>query len=172
MNKNVIISEGNRPWWQLLIAAIHYTAIVYLIFLFFSSVKFSGKTNDLKNSLTLIEAVILLLPSALAFSVVRDFYFDLEAKRYKIEYCVGPIRVGSWKQLPEIEYVSVFKQPLENDNYIYEANLWYNRNKHFNVFKNDEKDIAFEMGIQLAKALNVKLFDATVPHKNKWVEVE
>lgn len=170
MRKNVIISEGNRPWWQLIIAASLYTAIFYLLFLFFSTIKFSGKTNDLKGSLSIIELIIFLLPTALAFSVVRDFLFDLEKKKYKVEYCIGPFHIGKWTELPEIEYVSVFKQPLSNGQFRYEANLWYQRNKHFNVYESETKEPAFEMGKQLSKVLNVKLLDATVPNKYKWVD--
>jgi hypothetical protein len=172
MGKNVIISEGNRPWWQLIVAAIHYTAMVYLLFLFFSTIKLSGKTNDLKGSLAIIQMFILLIPSALAFSVVRNFLFDLEQKKYKIEYGVGPLHVGKWKDLLDIEYVSVFKQPLAEGNFVYEANLWYKKNKHFNVYRSDTKYPAFEMGIQISKILKVRLLDATVPNKNNWVNLD
>lgn len=110
-DKNIIISEGNRPLWQLIIAAIHYTAIISLLFFFFTDFEFSLETKKLKRSIHLFEFALFLLPSALAFSVVRNVLFDLENLKYKIEYCVGPVRYGKWKILPEIEYVSVFKQP-------------------------------------------------------------
>jgi hypothetical protein len=172
MSKNTIISEGNRPWWQRVIAAIFYTGIIYVLFIFFVTLKFSGKTDDLKSSLSILELLIFLVPGALSFSVVRNFLFDLEHKKFKIEYCVGPIRVGKWKDLPNIEYVSVFKQPLKEGKFIFEANLWYQRNKHFEVYSSDNKEAAFEMGIQISKILNVKILDATVPNKHHWVHLD
>jgi len=172
MSKNTIISEGNRPWWQRVIAAVFYTAIIYILFIFFATLKFSGKTDDLKSSLSILELLIFLVPGALSFSVVRNFLFDLEQKKFKIEYCVGPIRVGKWEDLPKIEYVSVFKQPLKEGEFIFEANLWYQRNKHFNVYSSDNKDAAFEMGMEISKILEVKLLDATVPNQSTWVNLD
>jgi len=172
MQNNVIISEGNRPWWQLVIAAILYTVIVYAIYLFFATLTFSGKTNDLKGSLSIVEFIMFILPVALGFSVVKDLHFDLKLKKYKIAYCIGAIQMGKWNKLPDIEYVSVFRQPLVEGNIRFETNLWYQRNKHFNVYESDIKEPAFEMGKQIAKILNVRLLDATIPNKNNWVNLD
>lgn len=171
-NRKVIISVGNRPIWQLIVAAIHYTAIVSLLFFFFIKFEFTFDGKKLKNSFLFLELAAFLLPSALAFSVVRDFLYDLEQKRYKIDYCVGPFRFGKWRHLPEIEYVSVFKQPKEDREFVYEANLWYNRNKHFNIYESETLEPAYEMGKNTAKILKVKLLDATVPNSFKWVALD
>ncbi|MEP2689368.1 hypothetical protein [Maribacter dokdonensis] len=172
VKKNIIISEGNRPLWQLVIAAIHYTAIITLLFFYFIDFEFSFETEVLKKGIRTIELVIFLLPSALAFSVVKDVLFDLNNKKYKIQYCVGPIKFGKWKKLPEIEYVSVFKQRLANGNFVFEANLWYSTNKHFNIFESELKNPVFLLGKNVAKALNIDLLDATVPNDYKWIEIE
>ena len=171
-SKNVIISEGNRPFWQLVIAAIHYTAIFFLLFFFFTKFEFTTSTKKLKGSLGLLELALFLIPSALAFSVVRNFLFDLEHKKYKIEYCLGPVRIGKWQSLPEIEYVSVFKQPKADGNYVFEVNLWYNRNKHFNIYESENLKPAFLMGENVANSLEVRLLDATVANNSKWVKLE
>lgn len=171
-SRNVIISEGNRPFWQLVIAAIHYTAIFFLLFFFFTKFEFTTNTKKLKGSFGLLELALFLIPSALAFSLVRNFLFDLEQKRYKIEYCIGPIRFGKWQQLPEIEYVSVFKQPKADGDYIFEVNLWYSRNQHFNIYENTSLESAFLMGKNVAKVLEVKLLDATVANNFKWTKLD
>lgn len=170
--KNVIISEGNRPLWQRVIAAIHYTAILYLLFKFFIGFDLTSDNKKLKGSLSLLEIAIFLFPSALAFSVVKDILFDLEQRKYKIQYCVGPIRVGKWQALPDIEYVSVFKQPKADGGYAYEANLWYAGNRHFNVCESDLLEPAYKMGENVAKVLQVNLLDATEANNNKWVKFE
>lgn len=117
-----------------------------------------------------IQMAIFAFTTGLGFCVVKDVVFDLKKKTYKIQYCVGPIRIGKWKRLPEIEYVSVFRQLLENEEYIFEVNLWYDKNRHFNVYKNLELDITFEFGKHVSEILEVNLLDATVPNSFKWVK--
>ncbi len=168
----IILSEGNRPLWQLIIAAVHFTAIISILFIFVVNFEFTTSLKKLKGSLSLIELAVFLLPSALAFSVVKDVHFDLAQKRYKEQYCVGPIKVGKWKKLPNIEYVSVFRQPKVNREYIYEANLWYQKNKHFNIYENEQLEIVIEMGKYIAKALGVNLLDATRPNDFRWFTQE
>ena len=167
-----IIREGNRPWWQRLIAALLYTVTFVLLLLFFTNFQFTLDTKMLKGSFGLLEISIFTFFNALAFSVVRDFVFDIENRRFKILYCVGPIELGSWRKLPEIEYVSVFKQLLADGNYVYETNLWYQGNRHMEIYENLDKAMAFEMGREIAKILNVSLLDATVPNNYVWVDVD
>ncbi|WP_299800421.1 hypothetical protein [uncultured Maribacter sp.] len=164
---NIIISEGNRPLWQLVIAAIHYTAIVTLLIFYFTDFDFT-----LKTSIHTFELIILILPSAIAFSVVKNVLFDLNNRKYKQQYCVGPIKYGKWKNLPEIEYVSVFKQPLVNGDFVFETNLWHSTNQHFNIFESEIKDPVFLLGKNIAKVLKVDLLDATIPNNYKWIEIE
>lgn len=171
-NQNIIITSGNRPLWQLVIAAIHYTAIITLLLFYFKAFEFSFDIKVLKNGVHIIEIIAFILPSALAFSVVKDVLFDLNDKKYKVQYCVGPIKYGNWRKLPAIEYVSVFKQPLANGDFIFETNLWHNTNKHFKIFDSDSKYDVFLMGIKVAKSLNVKLLDATVPNSYTWVDLD
>jgi len=171
-DKNVIISEGNRPLWQLVIAAAHYTAIEILLFFFFTKFEFTTNTKILRGSFSLLEAAIFLIPSALAFSVVRSSLFDMKNKQFKIAYGVGPINWGTWRALPEIQYVSIFRQSKADGNFVYEVNLWYKKNKHFNIYQNTHADTVELMGRSVAQTLNVDLWDATVPHKEHWVEIE
>ena len=170
-DKNFIISEGNRPLWQRVIAAVLYTAILLLLYMFFIGLEFTLETKKLKGSFSLIEIAIFLLMPSLSFSVVKDLLFDINNKQYKIQYCVGPIKVGNWRPLPNVEYVSVFKQLLQDGEYVYEVNLWYHRNRHFELYKISDVATAFEMGKHIAQGLDIKLLDATVPNKNKWIEL-
>lgn len=167
-SRKLIISEGNRPLWQLIIASVHYTAIICLVFFFVTGWEFTTETKAIKRNFHLLQAIILLLPSALAFSMVKDLLFDLENKKYKIQHRVGPLKFGTWKKLPKIEYVSVFRQPKQDGEFVFEANLWYSKNKHFNVYESDTRPPAWEMGHYIAKALKVKLLDATDPHNFTW----
>lgn len=166
--KKVIISEGNRPLWHRVIAAAHYTVIVCLLYFFFTKFEFATE-KDLKSSFSLLELAAFLLPSALAFSVVKDLHFDLEDRKYKIQYCVGPIKFGKWQSLPRIDYVSIFKQPKADGDFIFEVNLWYKKNRHFNIYEGDKLEPVFQFGEHVAKILNANLLDATRPNNHKWV---
>lgn len=170
-SKNIIISEGNRPLWQLIIAAAHYSAIVVLLFFFFTKFEFTTNTKILRDSFSLLEAAIFLIPSALAFSVVRSSLFDMENKQFKIAYVVGPFRWGKWRPLPKIEYVSVFRQSKADGSFVYEANLWYKGNRHFNIYENQHQETVMLMGKNVAQLLKVDLWDATVPQKGHWVKL-
>ncbi|WP_405384563.1 hypothetical protein [Maribacter sp. LLG6340-A2] len=164
---NVIISEGNRPLWQLIVAAIHYTAIIALLLFYF----IDFKPSFIRGVHTL-KVILLILPNALVFSIVKDVLFDLKNKKYKLQYCVGPIKYGRWKELPKINYVSVFKQPLVNGDYIFEANLWYGTNRHFNVYESNSKEQAYLFGESIARTLEIDFLDATEPNNYIWKEVK
>lgn len=97
---------------------------------------------------------------------MHDYHFDFENKKYKIEKHVGPIKFGRWKPFKKIEYLSVFN----NGKGFYEINLWYNKNKRFNIINFEELDITLETGKTIAKKLNIDLLDAaTDPRDSKWV---
>lgn len=170
MNNHKIISEGNRPLWQLIFAAFFFASMFVLIGMFFYSLEFATEDKKFDESFRLIQMAIFAFTTGLGFCVVTDIVFDLKKKTYKIQYCVGPIRVGKWNRLPEIEYVSVFRQLLKNEEYIFEVNLWYDKNRHFNIYKNLELDITFEFGKHVSEILEVDLLDATVPNDFKWVK--
>src|SRR5690606_21807119 len=131
----------NRPLWQLIFAAFFFTAMIIFLGMFFFSFEFTTEDKKIKGNAGLIELAIYAFTAGLSFCVVKDIHFDLKKKTYKIQYCVGPIKVGKWKRLPQIEYVSVFRQLLKNEEHTFEVNLWYGKNKHFNVYQNPELDI-------------------------------
>jgi hypothetical protein len=169
MKERVIISGGKRPFWQILIAAALFTGIGWLVFGFFISFNNAASSNNWRGKVAFLEAAIFLLPVAIGFSAVKDIYFDLSKNRYKEKICFGPIGFGRWKPLPTIEYVSVFRQPNANGSYIYETNLWYGRNRHFNLLESESKAEVMEMGKAIAKILRVDLLDATVPNGYRWL---
>lgn len=171
-NRNFIITEGSRPLWQRFVAAFLFTIAILFLISFITVFEFTTEAKKIEGSFSLLEIALFLGSIGIGFSVVQDVLFDLENKRYKIQYCIGPIKIGKWKKLPIIEYVSVFRQPKEDGEFIYEANLWYNRNQHLNVYENEDREPAFSMGVNVAKILNVRLLDATVANDSKWVEID
>ena len=179
--KDIIISEGNRPVWQVVIAAFLYTiTVVTLITSIFDLEFFVGPDFKLHSS-NYIRLSIFSFIMAVRFSTVKNILLDIKNKRYKTELAVGIFKMGKWKPLPNVEYISVFKQRTGHDSNgdgtndtvgeIYDVNVWYNTSKHFTIYSNFEFEPAFEMGKHIAVQLNVDLLDASVPNDSKWVEL-
>lgn len=165
----MIITEGKRPLWQTIIAALCYTCTLLFVYMFFKEVSFDGES--IRAGANLLYAGSFLFVIAVRFSLVKNVLFDLENKKYKHENQFGLIKLGKWEELPKIEYVSVFRQPLVNDDYIYEVNLWYNTNKHFCIYKHHESELVFNLGKQVAKRLEIDLLDATKPNNYNWIKL-
>lgn len=169
--KMVLISEGERPIWQIIIATLFYTIGVGSLLLFFYRAEFTSLDQTIKIVSNAFEFSFYFLVLGFSFSVVKNVIFNLEENTYKDEYAVGPIRYGIWRTLPKIMYVSVFRQPLADGSFRFEVNLWYKKNKHFNIYINNNYEITLEMGFYVATKLNVKLLDATVPNNYKYLNL-
>lgn len=160
MKDEVIISQGSRSLWHNIVAAFFYAVTIMCIVLLFFD--FGYKINVVRC----VEIAIFTGASAFYYSVVHSYYFDFKNNRYKFERAILFVKLGKWKTLPTLEYISVFKK---ND--IYEVNLWYEGNKHFNIYQVIGKEEALEVGEQLATSLQIDLLDATVPNDSKWIEL-
>ena len=133
-----------------------YTLIIVFAYQFYSDLFPSN--NKLRHfNFTWIYAIIILFFYAIKFSIVNHYYFDFEKKKYKIEKTIGPIKIGNWKEFRNLNYISIFK----NTNELYEVNLWYNKNKHFNIVMFVEYKDALEIGQELAVKMKIALFDTT-----------
>jgi len=115
----------------------------------------------------------LVLSGIGVFLMLREgSEIDLNSKKYREIYSVVGIDFGKWKDLPELEYVSVF-ETTENKrvqamgatttmkNNIYKLNLFYERNKKIEAYKTKSRNDAFEVAMHLSTALNIEIYDAT-----------
>ncbi|WP_339695671.1 hypothetical protein [uncultured Marixanthomonas sp.] len=158
MNKqDVYISEGNRPLWHRIIAALCYTLMLVCAY-----------KSTIQPNISWLYAASFLFSTGVTFSLVRDYHFDFEKKRYKTEKCIGPLKFGKWKDFKKLEYISIFK----NGKGFYEVNLWYNRNKHFNITTLDNFQDCFDIGKSIAEKLKIDFLDAaTDPRNSIWVKL-
>lgn len=163
----ILISQGERALWQLVIAALLYTGMFTCLYYFSTTFNIHDEVKKVKASLVFLELAIFLFLSGISFSIVRDYHFNIKEKKYKILFCIGPIRVGSWKTFENLNYISVFKNNKDK----FEVNLWYNKNKHFNISTYGKQNFALLAGKHIAKKLNIDLLDATEPRNSKWVEI-
>jgi hypothetical protein len=169
-NKNIIISEGVRPLWQTLLATAFFTLAVIMFGMFFFGYElFPADGISNKGNFGVFYIATACTAQGILFSSVKSVLFDLGKNKFKEEYGVGPLRLGRWKKLPKIEYVSVFRQLKGNGSYTYEVNLWFKKNRSLTIYENGDLKTTFAMGESTAKALNVDLLNATEPNAFKWV---
>lgn len=170
----LIVTEGYLSLWQKLIAAVCFTTS----FGFFAKLLLEDLYNA--NVLEIIKCsfcVYLSLHIGIMFAIVIEFKFDIKQKRYRRQYRVGPFRIGLWKKLPLIEYVSVFKQNYfnteieSNRSSRYNVNLWYNGTKHFTIYRHYSRKASYDVAYNLAVKLQTDFLDATDPHNKNWVRI-
>lgn len=118
-------------------------------------------------SLTILGIVILLITGSLmalifiviglGLNVAEGSEINLSAKTFRTFNSLFGFKIGSWKTIPNFEYVSVFKTKESQtvrvvvtaettQQYdIILVNLFYNRNKHITFYKTTDKKKAFEV---------------------------
>lgn len=167
-NDLIIISERNRPYYQTILSALLFTAAVaYFIFYVYNAY---WSDNTIRAIGYNFEVVIYLFGAGVAFSFQKSIYINLKALQFRSTFEIGPIKLGKWKTVPNPQYVSIFKQPLVDGNHIFEVNLWYQKNKHWELYEKHDYVEAYKIGFELAEELNIDLLDATTPNNFKWVD--
>ncbi|OUR91630.1 hypothetical protein A9Q87_10010 [Flavobacteriales bacterium 34_180_T64] len=104
---------------------------------------------------------------------------DLKTKRYRELYTVLGIDLGKWKNLPVIEYISVFATSESSKvqamgasanfkNKIIKLNLFYNTNKKIEAYRTEDVSDAFNVAKHFSEVLNIDILDAT-EQESKWL---
>ncbi len=168
MNNHIIISESKRPYWQIPLASLFLTAGIG--FLLYSLYKMHWNDDNLKPLGHNIESVISLIAIGVGLCYHKSVYIDTEKSKFRSTFEIGPIKLGQWKTISNYEYVSLFHQPLEDGNKIFEVNLWYDRNKHWELYEEFNYKDAFKIAFELSELLNIDLLDATVKNNFKWID--
>lgn len=139
-------------------------------FLFIIGV-FGAVTNNVFN---------LVLSGIGVFLMLREgSEIDLASKKFREIYWIMGLKFGLWKDLPELEYISVFKTKENKrvqamgasanfSNPIFVLNLFYNTNKKIEAYRTSEINDAFENAKYISEIFNIKLLDAT-QSESKWV---
>lgn len=106
---------------------------------------------------------------------------DLSSKKFRKIYSILGMDFGKWKDIPEVEYVSVFATQ-ENiavwassasanvKNEIFKLNLFYDSNKNIEAYTTYDVKEAFNVGHHFADALQTDLLDATTTGDFKLVD--
>ena len=163
----LIVSEKKRPFFQILIAsALFAGAFGFLIYVFFiiGVANFTGK-----GVIHVFELFFYIIIAAVGFSSSKKVYIDLEHSKFRPVIEVLGFKFGSWTTIHNYEYVSVFYQHLDGGSYTYEVNLWYNTNKHLELYRNKDVEEAFIMGYNISEDLQIDLLDAT-KQESVWID--
>ena len=168
LQKNeILISQNKRPAWHFILGGLFYLAAFGLAFYAFYSLYTAPEDysyeKDLGGNLTI---ALLAFVAGLGSSIVRTRYLNLENEKLQTEFRLWFLKIRVQSSMPKLEYVSVFKNEGAE---VYEVNLWYEGNHHFNVEDFDEAEPAFAFGSQFSEKLNLKLLDATVKGNSKWI---
>jgi hypothetical protein len=170
MDKNIIICERQRPLWQRVVASLFFTlAIAYLAYVI-PYIEWNEK--DPRNIGYHIERFIILMTFGISFSFHKSVYIDLKNSKFRSTFEIGPIKLDEWKTINNYEYVSIFHEHLIDGRKIFEVNLWYDRNKHWELYEKYTFEDAFAIGYEISEVLNIGLLDATKPNNYRRVDKE
>ena len=168
MKSNIIVSERPRPIWQIPIAAFFFTFATILLLSLVYDLKFTE--DDLKIAIKKLYSVMWLVSIGTGFCYKKQIQVDVKNSKFKPTIVIGPVKLGQWNTINNYKYVSVFLQPLVDGTTTFEVNLWYDHNKHFELYYVNDYTEAFLIGYELSEQLNIDLLDATVPNDFKWVD--
>lgn len=169
-DENIIITGKGKPFWALIISALAFTAIVGILLSSFLYSVFN--LNSFKKIGAMTEIIIYLAGIGIGFGSQKRVYVNIKESKFKSSLELGPIKIGKWNTIDNYEYVSLFYQLLGDGSYIFEVNLWYDKNKHFLLYSEYDFEDALAIAFDLSEELNIDLLDATIPNDYKWIDKE
>lgn len=166
--ENIIISEKNNPLWERILAAFFYTIsatgiIMFCLALIIEPINFDGYLILGTFIFLLFEGIFLFY--AFQLSKLSRVYFDLENNKYKRVYDIGFIKLGFWKTLPFIEYISISKFTGT-----YETHLKFLDDDEHIIFIADTYVEIFSIAYDTAKQINVGFYDEVNTNNAYWVD--
>ena len=122
---------------------------------------------------------IIFIISSLFFFKYDGIEIDFETKQYRNIYGILNFKFGKWEDLPDIEYVSVFKTTQTSRVWISTAstvvtntsvkvNLFYNTNRKLEIYESEKSDDAFKIAKEVALHLDIDILDAT-KRESEWL---
>ena len=163
----LIVSQGNRPLWMRILAALFFTCMLYFIYELCLVIYYRGFSQIPPKALSgFVELITYSLSGGIAFCITKTVLIDTDKDLLISRFCVGPFSRDVKSKVPELEYVAVFFDSKEN----YEVNLWYVGNKHYRMYDFDEKEPAMKFADMVSEKLNIDFLDATEKGNSKWID--
>lgn len=168
MSKKITVRDANPPLLFNLLAAIAIMVFIVLISKSFTLPDFK-EDSGWKLWSGLVVSAIIVLTYGLKLVLVQQLQIDLEKGTYQKGFGIGPFSLGIWKTLPQVDYISIFRQPLKNGKFNFELNMWYDNIHHIELFYFNNPEEGFQTAQQVANHLKVNLVDARVPNETKEI---
>lgn len=149
-----IVSQ-KRAWYERVLAAIFYSAAVYLIVFFYLDNSVSFTEKYFIKSFKLLSFLIFIVSFGIRFSYVVNHHFDFTLMKYRVYFSVGPFGFGKWQYIKRLDRVSTFFNVREEC----EVNILDVNNKRYKVAVFEEIDAAVDFGRDLAKNLEIKFIE-------------
>jgi hypothetical protein len=163
------ILQGNRKWYELALGGILYSIQVFFICkMLYNSILYQSTKLFFLELILNLKIFGLIMPIALSLTIVKDIFIDLTKDKLETIYSVGVFKYRRYSKIPELNYISVFKNPKEE----FEVNLWYVKNKHYTMYTYEDYEGAMLFGRTISDKLNIDLLDATEKGNFKWIEKE
>jgi membrane-bound ClpP family serine protease len=123
---------------------------------------------------TIFSAIFLAMGCFLI--ITEGSEIDLGNKKFRTVNLFLGIKFGSWKALPDFEYVSVFKTKQSQrvnfvtattsfTNDVILLNVFDSKNKYITFYQTDDKEDALKVASHFKLALNIDILDATGAEK-------
>ena len=170
MKAPIIVSERNRPFWQLPLAALLLTATFATVSAFILQFFINNETINVLARFSFYSFYIF--PIGISLCSQKRIHIDLKNSRFRPTLEIGNFKFGKWKTINNYQYVSVFYNPSKKESEQFEVNLWYDHNKHFELYARHNFDDAMLVGYNLSEELNIDLLDATIRNKHEWIDKE
>lgn len=166
---NIIVSETNRPYWKLVLAALVFTTVIYLIFGDYKNFQL-GEAYLIQFVENKLFAIIMLTAAGVILSTHKKVYIDISQSRFKPTTEIGFLKFGRWQTIRNYDYISVFYNRVTRDGECFIVNLWYDTNQYFELYSRDNFEDAVSVAFDLSEVLNIDLLGATVPDDFKWID--
>lgn len=105
----VSIFEGKRAWYELLLAAIFYSAFIYMVTLtiYYGFIEKSVQIF-IRAFVTLLICGTYSIAYGLRFSATKNLLIDVDTNLIVSRYVVGPFSYDAKSKVTEFEYVSFY----------------------------------------------------------------
>ncbi|OYU82302.1 MAG: hypothetical protein CFE23_00880 [Flavobacterium sp. BFFFF1] len=154
----LVVHQGRRPLWKTFLAAVLFTAMFYFLYdMFLITREYAIIGSSSKQFIGDLKWAAMALSGGISLSIMKSVMIDLDKNRIISKFYVGPFYRNIHSEIPRLEYVSVF---LDGKGY-YQVNLWYQRNKHYNMYAFENKKSAMQFAAKVALKLKINLLDAT-----------
>jgi hypothetical protein len=163
----LVVHSGNRSWPERILAAVFFAIAIFVTLGIVVSF-FLGKVTEhvWLDAARASKTVFYCFAGGVVFSMTKTVMIDVDANKSISRFAVGPFSRDRISKVPQLEYVAVFLDQKGN----YQVNLWYGRNKHYKMYRFQEKPFAMKLAAAVAQKLHIDLLDATRKGDFQWVE--